>query len=258
MRLPVTALAALLATVLVAGCAAPQPAADTPPLDGTSWVLSALPGRDLDGGATATLRFEQGRASGSDGCNRYDAGYTAQGGRIEIAVAASTRMACPPAVTEQAAAFAAALAAAKGYRVDGTRLQLLAADGAVRATLAAQSQVLTGSSWRATAIHNGQGAVASLVAGSAVTLRFGTDGLATGSAGCNRYTARYEQDGAQLRLQSAAATRMACPDAGVMAQEQAFLQALQTVATARIDGDRLELRTAAGTLAVALQRDAGG
>ena len=39
-----------------------------------------------------------------------------------------------------------------------------------------------------------------------------------------------------------------------MAQEQAFLKALEPVATARVDGDRLELRTAAGALAVVLTR----
>jgi heat shock protein HslJ len=45
---------------------------------------------------------------------------------------------------------------------------------------------------------------------------------------------------------------------GVMEQEQQFLKALSTVATARFDGDRLELRTAEGSLAVSLVRADGG
>ena len=40
-----------------------------------------------------------------------------------------------------------------------------------------------------------------------------------------------------------------------MEQEQQFLQALQGVATARIDGDRLELRTGQGALAATLVRE---
>jgi heat shock protein HslJ len=39
-----------------------------------------------------------------------------------------------------------------------------------------------------------------------------------------------------------------------MEQETLFLQALQTSATFRMDGDQLELRTADGSLAVSLTR----
>jgi heat shock protein HslJ len=234
------------------------PAPDTPPLDGTAWVLAALPGAELAPGAPATLRFEDGRAAGSDGCNRYTVGYTAQGDAIAFpGSAATTRMACPPDVTRQSDAFLAALAGARRYRVEGGRLQLLSADGSLRAALAPQPQTLAGTSWSATAIHNGKGAVASLVAGSAVTLTFGADGQASGSAGCNRYMARYQAEGSSLRFQPAAATRRMCPGEALMEQERAFLKALESVATARIEGQRLELRTAGGSLAATLQREGG-
>jgi heat shock protein HslJ len=48
-----------------------------------------------------------------------------------------------------------------------------------------------------------------------------------------------------------------CPGEALMAQEQAFLKALASVATARVEGQRLELRTASGSLAATLQRDGG-
>ena len=235
-----------------------QPAPDTPPLDGTAWVLAALPGAELVPAAPATLRFEGGRAAGSDGCNRYTVAYTTQGDTIGFpGSAASTRMACPPEVMRQADTFLAALAGARRYRVEGGRLQLMAADGSLRAALAPQPQLLAGTSWTATAIHNGKGAVASLVPGSTVTLTFGADGQASGSAGCNRYTARYEAEGSSLRFQPAAATRRMCPGEALMAQEQAFLKALESVATVRVEGQRLDLRTASGSLAATLQRDGG-
>jgi heat shock protein HslJ len=43
----------------------------------------------------------------------------------------------------------------------------------------------------------------------------------------------------------------------VMEQEQQFLKALETVATAGFEGDRLELRTATGALAMTLTKEGG-
>jgi len=43
----------------------------------------------------------------------------------------------------------------------------------------------------------------------------------------------------------------------VMEQEAAFLKALESVATARVEADRLELRTADGALAAMFTREAG-
>ena len=42
--------------------------------------------------------------------------------------------------------------------------------------------------------------------------------------------------------------------AGAMDQESRYLAALQTVATYRVEGTRLEMRTAAGALAAEFQR----
>jgi heat shock protein HslJ len=147
-----------------------------------------------------------------------------------------------------------ALVGAKAYRIEGDSLQLLSADGTVRATLAAQPQTLAGTAWHATGINNGKGAVVSLVAGSTVSLEFAADGQASGSAGCNRFTTSYQADGPRLSFSRTAATRRACGATGLMEQEQAFLKALESVATMRIEGDRLELRDARGALLASLAR----
>lgn len=60
---------------------------------------------------------------------------------------------------------------------------------------------------------------------------------------------------AQLRFQAPAVTHMICAGEALMEQEQAFLKALSTVAAARHEGNRLELRTAEGALAVTLVRE---
>ena len=82
------------------------------------------------------------------------------------------------------------------------------------------------------------------------------DGRVRGSGGCNSFSAGYTSSAEQLAIGPLGATRRACaePD-GVMAQEAAFLRALETVASARHDGHRLELRTATGALAATMIQD---
>jgi heat shock protein HslJ len=241
--------------IIATGCGASARAPDLPGLDGTAWVLTELPGQTLAPRPAVTLQFAGDRVSGSDGCNRFSGRYSVADGIFHVVPSlASTQMACPPEVSAQAQAFITALTSAASYRIEDRRLELLSAAGASLAALAAQSQELAGTAWRATGINNGKGAVASVVSGSTVSLEFGPEGRASGTSGCNRYTAGYTVDGPSLKFSQAASTRMMCADSGVMEQEQHFLRALESVATARVEGDRLELRTAAGAVALTLYR----
>jgi heat shock protein HslJ len=249
------ALSSFVIAALV-GCTAMPSAAEAPSLEGTSWMLESLPGRTLVSVSRATVNFEGGRLSGGDGCNRYNMGFTASDGKIEIkAPAASTMMACPPPLMAQAEATVAALSGARSYRIEQGRLQLADASGKVLASFAPVTQQLVGTKWNANGINNGRAAVVSLVTGSKVSLEFGPDGLLNGSGGCNILRGRYEQKGQELRIQAPAITRKFCAEpAGVMEQETAFLKALGTVTTARVDGNRLELRAAGGELAAGFSR----
>jgi heat shock protein HslJ len=262
MELPMTDIRARLAMLLLAsalaGCAtapaAPAPAVD--PLAGTAWILAALPGRSLAPGPAVTLRFADGRAQGSDGCNRYSTPYSAGGGHLEVSPrGATTMMACPPELMQQAADYGAALANARAYRLADRQLHLVAGDGRALAAFSAQDTALAATAWRVTAINNGRQAVVSVAAGSAMTMVFAADGRLSGSAGCNNYTAAYSDEGGRVAIQPPAATRRMCAGKGVMEQEQWLLAALATVASARIEGNRLELRSATGALAVAAVRE---
>jgi heat shock protein HslJ len=224
------------------------------PLAGTAWSLATLPGHKLVANSRVTLQFDAGRVSGTDGCNRYSGAYVVNGSALLVSPLASTQMACPPELMSQGTAFTSALTQARSYRLTDGKLELLAADGSFRATLAVQSRELPGTSWNATGINNGRAAVTSLVQGTHVTLAFGKDGRASGSAGCNNYTAPYTVDGSKLRIGPAAATRLMCAQPGVMEQEQAFLKALETVTTVQFDADQLFLRTAADEIATILSR----
>lgn len=251
-----TLLACATVVAALAGCSTTQPVDAASSLDNTAWVLTALPGVDLVREAPATLRFEGGRALGSDGCNRYSIGYTAQGGKLDFpSPGVGTRMACPAAVMKQADVFLLAVSGAKGYRVSNGQLQLLGADGAVRATFDAQSTALAGTRWRATGINNGRGALQGVATGSTVTLAFDDKSRISGLAGCNRFAGSYSSSGGALQLKPAATTRMACTDDQIAEQETAYLKALGSVSTLRLEADRLELRTATGALAATFTRE---
>ena len=161
-------------------------------LPGTSWVLSSLNGRLPLAGTTSTLVFgTDGTVSGSDGCNRFSTTYTTTGSTIRIRpTAATTMMACPQPVAQQATAYMQALVLADTYEVRSTMLTLF--DGnKVLATFVSAGQGLEGTDWQVTAYNNGRNAVVSVQIGTELTAAFGDDGIVSGSAGCNDYFADY-------------------------------------------------------------------
>lgn len=74
------------------------------------------------------------------------------------------------------------------------------------------------------------------------------DGTASGSSGCNPFSGGYTLEGEGLVFEPAlATTRMACPEPQASV-EDGYLAALPTVATWALDGDRLALSDATGTV----------
>ena len=148
---PISLMLVVAAAILAATATAGEPAA----LGGTSWRLAGLAGNKVSAGVPVTLRFEEGRVEGTDGCNRYGAAYVATATTLKVEPkAASTRMACPAEVEAQASAFSAALSRATGYRLEGGRL-LLTADGAVVAAFDPETGSVAGTSWIVTGFNTG-------------------------------------------------------------------------------------------------------
>ena len=120
----------------LAPTATPAPVPD--PLSGTRWnvinynngsaVVTLLPGTSL------TLDFgADGRATGSSGCNTYQASFSLNGNAISIGQPAATALFCadPAGVMDQEQAFLAALQAAATFRVTGNTLDLNTAGGQI-------------------------------------------------------------------------------------------------------------------------------
>jgi heat shock protein HslJ len=101
-----------------------------------TWRVNEIDGQRVEGAEAPTLSFDGSqRVSGSTGCNRYTAGVTVTGSEIRVGDAASTRMACAPAVMAQEERFLAALAAVRSHRLDGGAVELLDEGGRPRLRL---------------------------------------------------------------------------------------------------------------------------
>jgi heat shock protein HslJ len=221
-------------------------------LEGSQWILTSLNRAEPLPDTTITASFEaDGVLSGTDGCNRYGAKYQVDGDQITVSPGMGTMMACPEPIMKQATDYMIALESAATYQIRDGTLSLLDADGAVVATFAAQPTSLAGTSWSVIGYNNGKEAVVSVLIGTELTAVFGEDGTLSGSAGCNNYTAPYEaDDDGNISIGPAATTRKMCSEPeGIMAQENQYLATLETAATYRMEGNRLELRTADGALA---------
>ena len=114
------------------------------------------------------------------------------------------------------------------------------------------------SHWNVVAIADAGGQLAGVPDGVRVDLAIDAAGArASGSAGCNRWSASATIDGARIGFGPAAASKRMCgaPE-GVMAVEAAFLAALGQVAVARTEGARVRLSADDGRALLELARAA--
>ncbi|MFQ3663550.1 MAG: META domain-containing protein [Chloroflexaceae bacterium] len=251
---------AMVTTIALAACTVGTMATQGTgsPLSGTSWLLKSLNGAPPAPGTQVTLNFDVDAFYGTDGCNRYRGPYQVNGERMSFNdTIASTMMACPEPIMQQATAYVEALKQTASFTIADQQLTLLDSSGAVLAIFAEQNRALTGTTWTVTSYNNGKQAVVSVLDGTTLTAFFGDDGQLSGSAGCNNYMTSYEVSDQSLRIGQIASTRKLCTEpAGAMEQEARFLEALATVTTYTIEGERLELRTSDGALAVTAVRGA--
>lgn len=116
-----------------ADCAGSAPAAA---LLGTRWRLTYLGDVPAvhypDQREAQIVLHDDGRVTGSDGCNLVSGGFRSEGDGLTFTPLASTMMACPQGV-EQEQAFSRALGATARYRTPGGYLELLDAAGSLLA-----------------------------------------------------------------------------------------------------------------------------
>jgi heat shock protein HslJ len=108
-------------------------------LGGTSWIVTGYNNGkqavvSVLNGTQLTADFsEDGKLSGSAGCNRFTGGYEVTGSALKVGQLGVTRMFCgePAGRMEQETQFLAALQGATTFRMEGSKLELRNADGAL-------------------------------------------------------------------------------------------------------------------------------
>lgn len=106
--------------------------------------------------------------------------------------------------------------------------------------LSTDQRVLRGTEWRLVSLGPA-GAEADIVAGTTVTLKFGEDGRATGSTGCNSYGGTYQIRGDNISFSRLISTRRACLDQNANQQEQRFISTLESANRFRLSANRLTI-----------------
>ncbi len=85
------------------------------------------------------------------------------------------------------------------------------------------------------------GAETLIIESSAITLEFDDEGLASGTGGCNGYSAQYEALGDQLSFSEVTSTLLACEAEGIDEQEQHYFKSLRASSRFELAEDRLTI-----------------
>lgn len=242
--------------IFTAGCTGDSPVYSEHPLNGTGWTLThyVRNGTFIQAlnSTTVTLDLsEDGRMTGSAGCNHYFAAYETKGSAITVGPAGSTLMYCPAAgVMEQESAYLSLLNQARSLTIEDDRLSLADAQGTTIlsfiTTIPPVPEPLIGTNWTLESFQTTD-AVSSIVAGTTITAVFSADGRVGGSAGCNRYFASFNVTGTTVSIGTVGSTKMYCSNPGVMQQEATYLTSLSRVTAFTINGERLSLADTGGT-----------
>lgn len=109
--------------MMVSACAIGNSASENP-LEGTSWVVTAINHNNLIDGSEVTITFEDGKAVGSGGCNSYSSSFQVDGEAISFDTIVQTEMCCVDilGIMDQENSFLAILSAAVGYDLTGDSL----------------------------------------------------------------------------------------------------------------------------------------
>lgn len=254
-------LALLAIVVSVAACSASAAADETADgsggeLQATTWVLRSY---NVAGALTlvpddqfADAEFMSQRVRGFAGCNDFDAVYRTGGRMLLVGPSAQTLMSCGEVADAFQTSYLTLLQQSRFYNVRSDTLTIRGADLAVLLVFdAAPANPLLGS-WIVGSYASAPSTQTAPLPGTELTAVFRLTKVA-GSSGCNTYQGPYTTNGSVVAIGPLASTRMACPD-DVMAQETAFLAALQGVGRVENRGNQLNLTDIKGSIQVILIR----
>lgn len=223
-------------------------------LAGTSWKLVSY--RGPAGGvavpavpdANAPLEFTANNTvNGSTGCNGFGGTYTQSGTSLKIELGAMTQIACAdPLVSAQESGLVQLFGQVTGFSIDNDTLTLTGTGRTTLLTYTAGLGGLEGTTWRASGVNNGSGAVATSTLTEKLTATFAPNGQFSAFGGCNSLSGTYETSGTDgLTITNLVGTKISCgPETDAL--ETQYTAALEAVTRYAIAGDKLTLRDSAG------------
>jgi heat shock protein HslJ len=192
----------------------------------------------LAGTSITALFAEDGKLSGSTGCNQYFSTYKLDGDQLTIGPLGSTKMACPepPGVMEQEVAILALLENTSAYYINADTLFLLDANGSLLAEFTASP--LIGVVWKWQQFQSNDDTLQAPSDPGQYTLEFMKDGTVAIQADCNRAAGTYTLNGNQMTIEIGPVTLALCPE-GSLSEE--YLRLLGDVVIYLFEGQDLYL-----------------
>ncbi|MBC2643629.1 MULTISPECIES: META domain-containing protein [unclassified Rhodococcus (in: high G+C Gram-positive bacteria)] len=221
-----------------------------PDPSGRTFVSTSVEGDPIPGGGPLVLGFtDTGRVSVEAGCNQGSADVDLSGGKVVAGPLAMTLMACPGEAAGADAWVTGLLDAQPTWTLDGDRLTLTTATGAVTLTderVARPDRPVVGTTWTVTALISPD-AVTTTAAleRTAPQMLIANDGSASGFTGCNQMRGSADVQRGSITFGPWATTRMACPP-DVTEVERAVLAALTGETTYSVRSDTLRVTNADG------------
>ncbi len=99
---------------------------------------------------------------------------------------------------------------------------------------------LANTQWQLTSF-GATGAESLVIEGTTITLKFGADGRAGGSGGCNSYGGEYRERGDNLSFSQIISTKRACLEESANQQEQRYFAALESASKLKLTDNRLTI-----------------
>ena len=178
----------------------------------------------LDGSDVTAIFGADGKLAGSGGCNNYTADYQVDGSSLHIGAAASTRKLCaePQGVMEQEAAYLKALERAATYQIQGDKLEIRDANGALLASY--QANLLFGTRWDWVETKYGNDTSLAPSQPGKYHLTFLPDGVLDLLADCTAIAGKYTVQGGSLTIDLSNAGNVKC---GAKSQATQFVRDAQ-------------------------------
>ncbi len=227
-------------------------------LTDTLWLLEAFGNpadpAALEAGTMITAQFSpDGILSGMAGCNTYTTSFTAEDGRLEVEMPASTLRECTQGM-EQEAAYLEALAAAESYSINGTTLEITYDGGQGVLRYTSQHLPLENVLWTLVTI-NGEVNRIGLVATTAL-FEPGSEpgkGAVGGTAMCNDYRGSYSLAEQALTIEGIEVSWVRCPET-VMQAEATYLEIMEAAQSYQVFGETLVITSEKGILTFSANR----